>query len=239
MRPVEHRSEDSTGDEGMTLAEITVTMTIMSVLMLVFTGAILQVYRTLNTTEVLSVAQAQLQTAFKRLDKEIRYASWIAAPSQSAPYYVEFALPPATKDDDNNGVPDDADADGRPDTYVPCRQLRLDSGVLQLLAWRAGSPPAAGQKGQTLASNLVANDTDTNPKVAAYPFVLQLAGDKPYANDANGIGTDYATEYYRLRIRLTTKLNSRYIRSDIAFTAMNTSRENLDDPIHQCAEGRP
>lgn len=216
--------DEPTGDEGVTLMEVVVTLGIMSVLMMVFTTGILQVYRTTTATESQVVAQTQLQVAFQRLDKEIRYASWIAVPTRTAPYYVEFAGPP-----DGTGV-------------VRCGQLRLDGGVLQLLQWTAGSPPAAGQRGQTLASGLVDNNLDGDPAVARHPFVLQLPAESPYATtapDAQAVGTLFTPEFYRLRVRLTTRLGDRRISSDVTFTALNTSRKTREAPPSPCTEGRP
>ena len=121
-------------DRGFTLIEVTVTMGIMSVMLVIFTTAILQVYRSVLTTESLSTAQSQLQIAFQRFDREVRYASWIAEPGRvGTTWYVEYAASDPTQ----------------------CRQLRFETpatpttsvnarGVLQLIRWTRGTPPAAG-----------------------------------------------------------------------------------------------
>lgn len=100
-RPVEPALDRD--DAGFSLAEIMVTMGITSILMVIFTTAILQVYRTSAATESLSSAQAQLQIAFQRADKELRYASWIAVPAKvGSTWYVEYAgatPPPADSSD--------------------------------------------------------------------------------------------------------------------------------------------
>jgi Tfp pilus assembly protein PilW len=201
-------------DAGMSLIEIMVALGIMTVVMTIFTTGMLMVYRATNTTESVSVAQAQLHIAFQRLDKEIRYASWIADPGTlpvRGRWYVEFA--------GRNAATSQAE----------CRQLRLDvaAGSLQLLRWTPGSPPAEGAPGQVLAANLVA-DTSTNP------FQRQAAGSYPYAGQG---GASFAPDYQRLRLRLTTRVAGNSTASDVTFTALNTSRDTADTNV--CREGRP
>jgi prepilin-type N-terminal cleavage/methylation domain-containing protein len=208
-------------DSGLSLIEIMVTMGIMSVLMVIFTTAILQVYRTSAATESLSAAQSQLQIAFQRFDRELRYASWIAQPGKvGTTWYVEFAAADATK----------------------CGQLRLETpagpasgadaaGVLQLVRWARGTPPAAGARGQTVASNLVTDSADP-------PFERQTAGAAPFADpSAEVVGEDFATDFQRLRIRLTSRVGNQSTAVDTTFTALNTSRDT--PAANNCGEGRP
>jgi type II secretory pathway pseudopilin PulG len=214
-RPAE--SAPDRDDVGFSLAEIMVTMGIMSILMVIVTTAILQVYRTSAATESLSSAQAQLQVAFQRADKELRYASWIDVPAKvGTTWYVEYAGADVTT----------------------CGQLRLltpavstgstdAGGVLQLVRWTAGTPLAAGVQGQTLASTLVTDGADP-------PFALQTGGDQPYAG---GVGGSFATDFQRLRMRLTTRVGDRTTQVDTTFTALNSSRDNT--ATSRCSEGRP
>jgi prepilin-type N-terminal cleavage/methylation domain-containing protein len=220
--PIRRSADRSPGpdDAGFSLAEVMVTMGLMSILMVIFTTAILQVYRTTSTAESLSVAQSQLQLAFQRSDRELRYASWIGVPGKvGTTWYVEYA---------------DADA-------LRCGQLRLEAspagdadadahGVLQLIQWPRGTPPASGVRGLTLASMLVTDGAD--------PFELQTASSMPYANPTAGaVGTSFATEFQRLRIRLTTRVGTRSTQVDTTFTALNTTRDT--QPTNGCSEGRP
>jgi prepilin-type N-terminal cleavage/methylation domain-containing protein len=208
-------------DAGFSLVELMVTMGVMSALMAIFTTAILQVYRTVSAVESVSVAQSQLQLAFQRLDRELRYASWIGQQGTvGTTWYVEYA---------------GADPTG-------CGQLRLTApsgsdtgadanGVLQLIQWTRGTPPAAGAKGTTLASLLVTGGADP-------PFLLQPAGSAPYYDpSASSVGTNFATEFQRLRIRLTTRVGSRSTQVDTTFTALNTTRNT--SATNGCREGRP
>lgn len=193
-------------DEGTTLAEMVVTMLVMSVVMSVFTGAILQIYRATVRTETSTTAAAQLRQAYQRLDKVIRYASWIATPGRvGTSWYVEFA-----------------DAD--PTATNGCGQLRLDNrGVLQLLQWTAGSPPTAGQAGQTLASQLVVDSVVS-------PFIMQAAG-------STAAGAGFTVDYQRLEVRVTASVNQVNTVLDSTFTALNTARTT--PTTNTCSEGRP
>jgi hypothetical protein len=218
------------GDAGLSLTEVMVSISLMGVMMVIFTTGVLQVYRAVNGVEALSVSQSQLQTAFQRLDKEIRYASWISQPS--APIrgnrYVEFVRwnPEAEQ--------------------VQCGQLRLDlnRGILQLVRWTPGSPPAEGRPGETLASEIVTDGLAANPPsgTAKAPFVLQPAGSRPYrGSGAGSTGADFTPDFHRLELHLTSRVgvgeHARTSNLDVTFTALNTSRET--PAANVCTEGRP
>jgi prepilin-type N-terminal cleavage/methylation domain-containing protein len=210
------------GDAGVTLIEAMVTMMIMSIMMAIFTTGILQVYRATNATESLSTAQSQLHIVFQRLDTEIRYASWIAEPGEvGGRWYVEFA------------------AVDRVTRQPRCAQLRLEpaTGVLRQLSWTPGSPPLVGDPGMTLASQVV---TDSAVLAAEPVFTREAAGSYPYAG-AGVAGASFSPDFHRLRLRLTIQVGAAdqggTARSDVTFTALNTSR---DTPVaNTCAEGRP
>ena len=209
-------SAPSENDAGSSLIELMVTMGVMGVLMVIFTTAILQVYRTSSATESLSIAQSQLQLVFQRVDRELRYASWIGVPDKvGATSYVAYA---------------DADR-------IRCGQLRLvDSspgnadGALQLIQWKHGTPSVLDAR-QNLSSAVVTDGVDP-------PFTLQVGGATPYADPAVGaVGTSFATEFQRLRIRLTTRVGTRSTQVDTTFTALNTTRKTLE--TNDCSEGKP
>jgi prepilin-type N-terminal cleavage/methylation domain-containing protein len=207
-------------DAGFSLAETLITVAVMGVVMAVFTGAILNVYKTSTATEALTIAQTQLRQAFQRFDRELRYATWIAQPGQfGTAWYVEFAGPGPTE----------------------CRQLRLQMapsggtgtagpGVLQMLAWTRGTPPSAGAAGQTIASEIVTTGVD--------PFFdLQSTNVLPYASASAGVGSQFQPDFQRLRIRLTARVAAGVTQIDTTFTALNTSRET--PASNPCSEGRP
>ncbi|UQU63879.1 hypothetical protein COUCH_33640 [Couchioplanes caeruleus] len=213
-----------TDDAGASLAELLVTLAVMSVVMVLFTGAIVQIYRTVNATEALSDSQNELSRAFQRFDRELRYASWIADPSNqdatsTGPWYVEFAGPDPTT----------------------CFQLQLmpgaqNKGVLRLLTWTRGAPLPAGTPGQTIASQV-----DTT--AARRPFFEKQAyGATPYASptatpSGGPVGTGFQSVFQRLRIKLTTRSGAGTAQIDTTFTALNTTK---DTPAgNGCSEGRP
>ncbi|MBT8225096.1 MAG: prepilin-type N-terminal cleavage/methylation domain-containing protein, partial [Dactylosporangium sp.] len=80
-------------DGGLTLIEVVVAMSIMSVAMTIFTTGVVQLYRLTNHAEALATAQTQLNLAVQRLDAEIRYASGISTPAAvGGDSYVEYLL---------------------------------------------------------------------------------------------------------------------------------------------------
>ncbi|MEU7907047.1 prepilin-type N-terminal cleavage/methylation domain-containing protein [Actinoplanes sp. NPDC049118] len=201
MRRIADEAAPQRDDAGLSLIELMVTMGVMSIVMLVFTTGIVQVYWANRRTETVSVAQSQLHMAFQRFDRELRYASSISLPNDVAigtRYYVEFAEADPTK----------------------CVRLRLDThgqagaGILQLIRWNLGTPPTATSPWTTVASNLdVGSDK---------PFARQDVGEKPYATAT--VGQDFMTAFQRLRIRLTTKVADAVTTVDTTFTAVNSAK---------------
>jgi type II secretory pathway pseudopilin PulG len=222
-------------DAGASLVELLVTMGVMSVVMMIFSGSILQVYRSATRTETQSDTQNELSRAFQRFDRELRYASWIAEPGTVGPasvnstWYVEFAGADPTQ----------------------CHQLRLvpgsgsAQGVLQLLSWTKGSPPAPGTPGQTIASQIVTKTAAPDKPVAPY-FERQPYGATPYAAaspspsatpSGETVGAKFKSVFQRLRIRLTTRAGTATAHIDTTFTALNTTKQT---PLtHGCSQGRP
>jgi type II secretory pathway pseudopilin PulG len=132
--------DQRTRDTGITLAEVVVSMSIMSVLMAVFTVGIVQMYRSANHNESVSTAQSQLNVAFLRLDKEIRYAAAISTPGAvGSDFYVEYLT---------------TSAGAR-----RCSQLRLHAAdrQLQLRTWTQGSPDGPATAWVPLASGVGAD----------------------------------------------------------------------------------
>ncbi|GII04165.1 PulJ/GspJ family protein [Planobispora takensis] len=228
------RGVRSSGDAGISLVEVMVTVGIMGVLMAIFTAGILQVYRSVNVTESVAAAQSQLNIMFQRLDKEVRYASWVAEPGLVRNrWYVEYAYMEYDKTNAQTGA-----QTGK----AQCGQLRLDlgTGVMQRVQWTPGSPPAEGRPGQTLASQIVT--TGLGSGTATPPFELQKAGSFPYGGmNSSAVGARFAPDFQRLRLHMTTRVSSSPdaapVETDITFTALNTSRDTSADNV--CDEGRP
>jgi Tfp pilus assembly protein PilV len=124
-------------DAGITLVEVVVSMTILSVVMAMFTGGVLQMYRAANRTEAAATSQSQINIAFLRLDKEIRYAAGISTPgSVASDPYVEFLTT-------YTGTP-------------VCTELRLRVAARQLQrrTWAQGSSPLTPSPWIPLASDI-------------------------------------------------------------------------------------
>lgn len=169
-------------DAGTTLVEVMVTLGIMSVAMAVATAGILQMYRSSYWSEASSIDMSQLQTAFERLDRTVRYASAISEPNPAATagggWYVEWSITTA-------GV-------------TTCTQLRLDgpSGRLQ-----SRSMPSGGQIGgwSTIASSLGGTQ----------PFALEPASASGYPHQRLTVTlTVGSTGHTRPSLFTFTALNS-------------------------------
>lgn len=110
-------------DAGFTLIEIMVSMSLMTFFMVMFTGAVLQMYKVSNKTQAVTDSSTQLNIAFERIDKQVRYASAISPPNQAksplGAWYVEFVN--TTSGSDN------------------CYQLRVYNSQLQERSWN-GTP---------------------------------------------------------------------------------------------------
>ena len=71
------------GDEGTTLMELMVGMVIMTILMAICTAAIVTMFAGTGKTQAVANSAQQLNTAFVRLDGQVRYASSIDQPTGS------------------------------------------------------------------------------------------------------------------------------------------------------------
>jgi hypothetical protein len=124
-----------TGDEGVTLVDVIVATGLMALFMAMFTASILQVYRAVDRNQSVSSAGAQVNNAFLRVDKEIRYASAVSQEGQvGVNWYVEYLLP-------SGGTPS-------------CVELRVSGGQLQRRTWAQGASPLVPTAWMPLASGL-------------------------------------------------------------------------------------
>jgi type II secretory pathway component PulJ len=112
------------GDAGATLLDVAVSMSIMSLFMAIFTTGVLQMFRSANKAESLSITQAQGKLAFQRLGAQVRYAAAISTPGTvGADTYVEFLITSTGQ--------------------AVCTELRLraSAGQLQRRTWVQGALP--------------------------------------------------------------------------------------------------
>ena len=103
-------------DEGTTLIELMVGMTLMVIFMGMFTGAVIMMNNSMNKAQAVNMTATQLNVAFANLDNTVRYASAITSPKQatatSGDWYVELRVT-------NTGS-------------EVCTQLRVDIAAQQL-----------------------------------------------------------------------------------------------------------
>ena len=114
-------------DAGVTLTELVVTMSVMSVFGAIATAGVVQMHRSFTRTDTAATAQSEINFAFLRLDSQIRYATGISTP-RSGPNgdpYVEFRT-------NRSGVD-------------MCTEMRLStaSARLQWRTWTQGGTPGA------------------------------------------------------------------------------------------------
>lgn len=151
------------------MIELAVVMTIMTIVMSVFTTMVLTMYRSANKVDAKATAQSQIATAMARLDRELRYAKGISLPyTIGGSPYLDFL---ATQ----QGA-------------ATCIQLRVSAGILAQRTWAypQGTPPAFAAW-TTLASGI----TSATPFVYVAPTAStgfqQL---KVTLNDGTATGSD-------------------------------------------------
>lgn len=162
-------------DDGFTLVELLVAMSILIVVLGIFTGAFLTVATGVRKTNSLATAQAQARNAFQLLDRTLRYANAVNDPtSVSGSQYLEYEL-----------------GDVSQTTALPqtCYQWRVTSNAdLQWRSFTISSPlAAAGSQSPisptwtTVASGL---DTSQGPVFSTSPGSAAFADVEPSAAGA-------------------------------------------------------
>ncbi|MEU4157532.1 prepilin-type N-terminal cleavage/methylation domain-containing protein [Actinoplanes sp. NPDC026670] len=202
------------GDEGYSLVEVLVAASLMSVVMAVSVTAILQIYSSINRTEETVSVRDAIDVSFRRLDRELRYATWVSdAKAVNGRWYLEYALPL-----DKN-------------SEYPCRQIKLENGVLTLASWKLPSTSPANPF--VIASGVTADTTKG-------PVELYAPGAKPYASAAAGtagVGTSFETQFQQIRLKFAVKVGKVSLPFDSVFTAQNIARGSSS--FNDCSKGRP
>jgi type II secretory pathway pseudopilin PulG len=146
----------------MTLIEVMVTLSIMGLVMMIFTTSVVQMFRAANKSESIAEAQKQINIMFLRLDKEIRYASAISVPVlDTNGWHVRYL-----KTDVQTETP-------------TCNELRLGAAAaLEYREWVYDASP--GTAWTVLASSVAAPPdgqpfTRLAPGVTADVYQLRLA----------------------------------------------------------------
>jgi type II secretory pathway pseudopilin PulG len=211
-----HRRLREQSDRGFTMLEMVVGMTLMMIFLSIFTTAIISMFDSTNKSQAVNNGSAQLNIAFGRLDRTIRYASFVSQQSVGGDgnWYVTFQTT-------NTGTP-------------VCTQLRIDKTAqrLQQRTWNvSGTAPNTTASGLTGWTQLASGITNGGAAVGSpdQPFTLTPAGSAVTSESLNlhllaldGSGRT-----------ATTSL------STVTFVAINTNLKTPDptDPTtHVCNE---
>jgi prepilin-type N-terminal cleavage/methylation domain-containing protein len=182
-------------DEGFSLIETIMGMAIMAVFMSLFTGATLTMFSAANKVTTVNETAGQLNIAFGRLDKQVRYAAAISPEGQSGgSWYVEFLTT-------NTG------------TSV-CSQLKLDPST-QLLQERTWTVPASGAAVPSGWSQLANNITNGGQS--------STSPDRPFQFIATHGAAKY--EQLTIRLFAEKRSNNTITSSvtSVTFTALNST----------------
>jgi hypothetical protein len=187
-----------------------VTMTIMGIVMIIFTTGMSQMYTAEERTEATSDALSQITVAFGRLDKGVRYASAISlagvgtAGGTTADPYVEYLT-----------------------SYTgpkTCNELRLHVATKQLQqrSWLQSSTPLV------LSTWTPSRWTPLASEVTAAVFTKTPAG----------ITLNFQRLRIQLSVKSGNNSTATTKSSDITFTALNTSLSTPLTSDTACTEGR-
>jgi hypothetical protein len=195
-------------DSGVTLMDVMMSMVLMSVVMSIFTGGMLQMFSAGSRTQQASDAQSQVNLSFIRLDKEIRYASAISTEGLlvGGDPVVEYLST-------NTGARN-------------CTELRLNvaTSVLQLRTWVQPDPPAVPVPppvGPTPSGwSALASDISS-----AAPFTFQAADET------------FNFQRLELKLTSGAAGGTSMSRqTDVTFTALNTTLQTVSPT--ECTEMR-
>ena len=163
-------------DAGFTMIDMMVAMTLMTIIMAIFTGTIVRMYRVAGNVDGKSAAQASINIAMQRLDREVRYAKGI-----STPYLV------------NGNQYVDMLSFQRVGTanIQQCIQVRMVNGVLAQRTWTFNASPLNLSAWIPLASRLTSATPFTyrppNDSVGYQQLTVALAGGSGSSADSNTI----------------------------------------------------
>lgn len=182
-------------ESGLSLLELVVGLTVMTIFMTMFTGAVVMMYNASSKTEALGDTASQLSIAFNRLDKSVRYASAINEPGQAGnDWYVEWL----------------STYTGRKD----CTQVRVHAADSQLQQ-RTWSVSADGTATGLTAWVPLASGLDIG--AAASPFMLNVASDA-----TRDSAMPYQQLTFRLTAASTGRTGITTTATDVTFTAFNS-----------------
>jgi prepilin-type N-terminal cleavage/methylation domain-containing protein len=194
-------------DDGFSLSEVLISTTIMAITTAITVTGFYGMYQTTDRAQATAEAQNDLQTAFNRLDREVRYAARVSDPYvYKSLWAIDYVFP------DQSGV-------------YQCVQLSLpQSGGTMLRRQWPQSPPAtslltASTPSSTVASDLANGRQPDGAGNAVNPFKLIAAGSDDSQMD-------------RLNLRVVSTIGATGKGStrlyDVQFTAQNTVKRATD-----------
>jgi hypothetical protein len=200
-------------DDGYSLIEVIVATGFMLMVLVMVAGGIILIYSNFNRADELGNARDQTGNTFRRLDKELRYATWVSEEGQvGAAWYLEYA------------------------TTTDCRQLVFKNGILTRAVWTL--PATTPGPPNTIATDLIQTDADTPPFKVYAPGDQPYATPSPSPSGIdNGVGSQYELEHTQIRLRFTSGTGKTTLPLDVLFTAQNTNRNT--PPLNDCSKGRP
>jgi len=194
------------GDAGFSLMEVIVGMSLMSIFMAVFTGATITMFSSANKVSTVNDTSSQLNNAFIRLDRQVRYASAISREGLSGGnWYVEFRTT-------NTGA-------------TVCSQLKLNptTQVLQERSWSVTGPTASNLSGWNALASHVSNGAQS----ATSP-------DRPFQYVAPTAAAKYQQLAVRLFAQQASSNSPTTALTSASFTLLNSS--TVTSTIGVCTE---
>lgn len=162
-------------DAGFTLIDMMVAMTLMMIVMAIFTSTVVRMYRTAGDVDAKSTAQASINIAMQRLDREVRYAKGISSPYlNGSDQYVDMLSIQRTP----SGP-----------VAQQCIQLRVAGGVLAQRTWTFKASPLDLSAWTPLATGLTSATPFTyvppGDRVGYQQLTVTLAGGTGSSADSN------------------------------------------------------
>ncbi|MFC7274611.1 hypothetical protein ACFQS1_11515 [Paractinoplanes rhizophilus] len=197
-------------DEGYSLIEVIVATGFMLMVLMMVAGGLSLIYSDFNRADELGNARDQIGNSFRRLDKELRYATWVKAGGPPGrPYYLKYA------------------------TTTDCRQLVFKDHTLTLSKWAPASTTAGAPT--TIATDLTAIE-GIDPFTVYEPGQQPYATPNSEASGIGaGVGSEYELEHYQIRLRFLGQVGRTSLPLDVLFTAQNTTRNTPEN--NPCANG--
>ena len=187
--------DQACAESGFSMIETIMGMALMTIFMSLFTGAMLNMFGAANKVSTVNETASQLNIAFGRLDKQVRYAAAISPEGQSGGnWYVEYL----TTNTGSN----------------VCSQLKLNP-TTQLLQERTWTVPAAGAAVPSGWSQL-ANDITNGSQSAT-------STDRPFQFIAVHGAAKYEQLTIRLFAEKRSNNGITSSVSSVTFTALNST----------------